>query len=416
MSSTLNKVNTGGFKAETENDSVKELLLKELELKVDLTIEGVSFDPVDLKKFGIGTKYLEQQHVGMNKILDSDCLLPHGFYLPHGLFFTFRWDPRSKYRLKEEDGKPVLFKEGERLAEVEFFERTPLVDYKLSSGQPFSQVATLFTEGSFSVCYSVECSLKDDDEDCLFCNINTTAGLKNREVFIKTPKQVAEAYVLARSAGFAGHLNLTGGFVPERREVEYYLDVADAIKEKTGQDTIVGTAVVGAPLDLQVIDKYKEAGYSSIAIDIEVWNKDIFKAICPGKERRNGGWQHWVDAIVYAAEVFGKGNVRSNIVGGLEPKKSTLEGIEFLASKGAVCFASIWQPNVGSGLEGHRTPETAWHFDMAQKVAAIHKKYGFTTRDLFNTINRGGPVHDAFRINAGEIVDGKLPKWRFPQV
>ncbi len=416
MPSTLTQVNTEGYKVERTQESIRELLLQELELKIDLSIEGVSFDAADLRKFGIGTQYLEQQHVGMNRILDSDILLPHGFYLPHGLFFTFRWDPRSPYKLREESGKAVLFKGQKRVAEVEFFERTPLVDYKLTTGQTFSQIATLFTEGSFSVCYSVECSLKEKGEDCLFCNINTTAGLKHREVFIKTPQQVGEAYVLARSAGFAGHLNLTGGFVPERREVEYYLDVADEIKERTGQSEIVGTAVIGAPLDLKVIDKYKEAGYSSVAIDIEIWDKNIFKAICPGKEKRNGGWQHWVDAIVYAAEVFGKGNVRSNIVGGLEPKESTLEGIEFLAFKGAVCFASIWQPNVGSALEGHRTPETAWHFDLAKKIATIHKQYGFTTRDLFNTVNRAGPVHDAFRIFGGENTGDKLPRWRFPQL
>lgn len=416
MSLAVKSVSEQFSQSDGDKEAVRELLLKELELKIDLSIEGVGFDPADLKKFGIGTKYLEQQHVGMNRILDSDCLLPHGFYLPHGLFYTFRWDPRSKYRLKAEDGKPVLYKGRERVAEIEFFERTPLVDRRLSTGHKFSEIATLFTEGSFSVCYSVECSLKDTGEDCLFCNINTTAGLKGRGLTIKSPQQVAEAYVLAREAGFGGHLNLTGGFVPERRELEYYLDVADEIKERTGLERIVGQAVIGAPQDLKVLEKYKEAGYLSVAIDIEIWDRNIFKAICPGKEKRNGGWQHWVDAIVYAAEVFGKGNVRSNIVGGIEPKPSILEGIEFLASKGAVCFASIWQPNVGSGLEGHRTPETAWHFDLAQRIATIHKQYGFTTRDLFTTINRGGPVHDAFRINAGEYEGDKLPRWRFPQI
>lgn len=410
------KTDTSSGKAGQDIEAVKEVLFKELELKIDLGIEGLSFDPADLKKFPIGAKYLEQQHIGMNRCLDTDVLLPNVFYLPHGLYTQFRWDPTSKYRLTEEEGKPVIYKGQERLVEVEFLERTPLVDQTIKTGQKFSDIATLFPERGFSVCYSVECSLKDDDEDCLFCNINTTAGLKNREIFIKTPQQIAEVYALAREAGYAGHLNLTGGFVPERREVEYYLDVADAIKERTGLETINGTAVIGAPLDLTVIDKYKEAGYSTVAIDIEIWNKDIFKAICPGKERRNGGWQHWVDAIVYAAEVFGKGNVRSNIVGGIEPKKSTLEGIEFLASKGAVCFASIWQPNVGSGLEGHRTPETAWHYDLALQIAAIHKKYGFTTRNLFNAFSRSGPPTDAFRINAGEIEGDKLKRWEFPRV
>jgi hypothetical protein len=397
------------------NNADRRTLLEELELKVNLIVEGVSIDSRLFSSFPIGTSFWEQQHSGHNHRLQSDSLLPYGFYLPHGLFFGFRWDDRSRFRLQNEDGNPVLYEGDNRLAEVEFLPRPALLDAVLESGEKFRSVGNPFREGGFTVCYSVECSLKDKNQDCLFCNINKTAGLPGREIFTKSPNQIAQAYKLARAAGFAGHLNLTGGFVPERREVEYYLDVADAIKEKTSVESINGTAVIGAPSDLKVIEKYKEAGFKTVAINIEIWNKDIFKAICPGKEQQAGGWQHWVDAIVYAAEVFGHGNVRSNIVGGIEPKPSTLEGIEFLASKGAICFASIWQPNVGSGLEGHRTPEPAWHFDLIQKIAAIHHKYGFTTRNLHNALGFGGCVHDAFRILGNENDGGYLEPWVFPQ-
>ena len=51
---------------------------------------------------------------------------------------------------------------------------------------------------------------------------------------------------------------LTGGFVPERRELEYYLDVADAIREQ--YSTFYGVGIIGAPVDYSVLHKYKEAG------------------------------------------------------------------------------------------------------------------------------------------------------------
>ena len=181
--------------------------------------------------------------------------------------------------------------------------------------------------------------------------------------------------------------------------MEYYLDVADSIRENTGLDDFNGTACVGAPHDLSIIDKYKEAGYRTIATNIEIWDRNIFKAICPGKELQCGGWEHWVNALEYEVEVFGRGKVRSNIVAGIEPKDSTLEGIEYLASKGVICFASGWCPNPGSALEGHRSPEPAWHYDLYKKIATIHRKYGFTYEELYDCY--AAPisiVHDIYRI------------------
>ena len=125
---------------------------------------------------------------------------------------------------------------------------------------------------------------------------------------------MAKAYELG-----AKHVNLTGGFVPERREVDYYLDVADAIREHTGLEDFNGTAVIGAPRDLKVIDKYKEAGFRTLAINIECWDKNYFNTICPGKVSHCGTWEHWIEAIEYASSVFGFGKVRSGIVGGIEP-------------------------------------------------------------------------------------------------
>jgi len=181
--------------------------------------------------------------------------------------------------------------------------------------------------------------------------------------------------------------------------------VADAIKEQTGLDDFNGTATIGAPHDLSIIEKYKEAGYRTVATNIEVWDRNIFKAICPGKELQCGGWDHWVKALEYEVEVFGKGRVRSNIVAGLEPKDSTLEGIEYLASKGVVAVATSWNPNPGSALEGHRSPEPAWHFDLYKKIAAIHRKYGFTDEQIYDCTAGPTSVYQYFN----QIEEETLP-------
>jgi hypothetical protein len=187
--------------------------------------------------------------------------------------------------------------------------------------------------------------------------------------------------------------------VPERREVDYYLDVAESIKAHTGLSDFNGTACIGAPRDLSIIEKYKEVGYRTLAINIEVWNEHFFRAYCPGKDLECGGQKHWIKALEHAVGVFGFGRVRSNMVGGLESKQSTLEGIEYLSSRGIIAISPGWMPNPGSALEGHRAPEPAWHVDVAKKTAAIYRRVGFTWDQIYDA--NAVPltlVHDIYRI------------------
>ncbi|BBB89621.1 MAG TPA: radical SAM protein [Methylomusa anaerophila] len=416
---TVKKNEMDNYNGDISQEAIKKALYQELELKIELFVEGISFKADDVKQFEIGTKYQEQIHIlfDMDKAHHSGFLLPAIFYLPHGLRVNFRWDPQSKYRLVAENGRPVIYKQQERIAEIEFYKRPELLDYKTSDGEPFGHIAAFIPEGGVGVCYSNECALKETDEDCLYCNINSTAGAYSQEnIFIKTPRQVAEVVAAAYKQGRGNHVNVTGGFIPERRELDYYADVAEEIKELTGLDDFNGTAVIGAPVDYRGVEKYKEAGYRTIALNIEIWEENIFKAICPGKEKRCGGRTNWVKALEYAAEVFGKGKVRSNIVAGIEPKQSILEGVEYLASKGVICFAGAWCPNPGSKLEGHRTPETAWHFDLTKKAAAIHRKYGFTIDQLYDCSANSTAIHDAYRIETEQFEGLQLSQYKFPQL
>ncbi len=410
---------TGTGAPAATDEAIRQALLKQVELKLALGVEGLSFAVSDIKRLPIGTEYAEQIHhlFDYDKAHHADLDLPGGFYLPSGLFVAFRWDPDSRYRLTFEDGQPAVTRDNEPLTTIDFCKRPEILNFRTSRGETFERIAIFTPEGGIFLVYSNECSLKATGEDCLYCNINATAGAyRNENIFIKTPQQVGEVYATAYHAGLANHINVTGGFIPERRELDYYVDVAEEIKERTGQDQFTGTAVVGAPLDLSSLEKYKEAGYSNISLNIEIWDKDIFKAICPGKEKRCGGWENWVRALEYSVEIFGRGNVRSLIVAGIEPKQSILEGLEYLISRGVICLVSPWIPNPGSALEGHRSPEVGWHYDVTLKNAAILKKYGYTTQQIYNCYYTSSAVHDVFRINAGEFVGEFLPQWTFPLV
>ena len=164
-------------------------------------------------------------------------------------------------------------------------------------------------------------------------------------------------------------------------------------------------ACVGAPSDLSVIEKYKEAGYQHIATNLEVWDENYFKTICPGKEELCGGRKNWIDTLKHEVEVFGKGNVRSVLVAGIEPKESLLEGIEYLASIGVIAIPSIWKPCIGSALEGHRSPSTEWHQEVIERTYSIYKKYGFTLEQFYYVSAKDSALGYLFEL------DGERVSW-----
>jgi hypothetical protein len=79
--------------------------------------------------------------------------------------------------------------------------------------------------------------------------------------------------------------------------------------------------------------------------------------------------------------------------------KKSLEGLEYLAAKGVVGTFTIWCPNPGSGLEGHRAPEPAWYLDLAHKLVPIWKKNGFNFQQACDAHASSDGIHlDVWRI------------------
>jgi hypothetical protein len=384
-------------------EAIKEKLYKEFELRVLIGCEGVSFHPDIFKRLDLGDEYQEQVHNLFERDIDVHVgvNLPPFLLLPNGLAAGFKADKNSPLRLEYSQGRFYIVKNGNELTTVDFRKRAGYYKKKTSGGVDMRTVATDNAHGHIFVAYSNECALKDKGKDCLFCNINATKDFYGEAQGIgwKYPDQIGEVTAEAYKEGFK-HITISGGFVPERREIEYYLDVAESIQEHTGLYDFNGTACIGAPHDLSVIEKYKDTGFRTLATNLEVWDKDLFRYICPGKEAYCGGHDHWLKSLRRAVKVFGAGNVRSNLVGGLETRKSTIDGMEYLAAEGIAVLLSPWTPYPGSSLEGHRSPGWEWHLELIFKNAEILRKNGFRYEQLYDASASSifYPAHDIFRI------------------
>ncbi|MDR1067272.1 MAG: radical SAM protein [Clostridiales bacterium] len=372
--------------------ALKNQLLNDIELKSEIGVEGINLEPEIFKTLALGTEYQEQVHTlfEFDHEAHEDIPLPCGFTNPNDVHFGFKWDRRSYFDIIREDGSYLLRKKGKELFPIAFNKRPKYFELKGSDGTPFKTVGNYapgeLAGSTLNVAYSNECALKETGLDCLFCNANATAAryAHKEGVTWKNPRLIGEALKAAWELDGVRHFTLTGGFIPERREVDYYLDVAEAIVDIAGLEDFNGTAVIGAPLDLEIIDKYAESAFRTLSINLEVWNPHYFEIINPGKSSQLGGRGNWIKALEYAAKKFGWGKVRTSFVTGIEPKNFTIEGVEYLASIGVISLTGGWNVGIGSALEGHRTPEPAWHWDMYNKAHDILKKYGFKHQDYFD--------------------------------
>lgn len=386
----------------------REELFKELDLSNQIANEGIYISPEVIATIDFENEVEEQMRTcfDMNHETYTRTKLPTSVRLSSNFRLGLPYRHSSRFTIQHEKGKYYLLNGNNLIDEITFVEKPKYYNYKTSDGISMKTIANEVGKTKISVAYSNECALKDKGLDCKFCNINATksrfADLQG--IAWKTPGQIAETYAKAREEGYQA-ITITGGFIPERREVEYYIDVAEAIQDVTGLKEFGGAACVGAPADLSVIEKYKEAGYSAISSNMEVWDENIFKTICPGKEQICGGRQNWINALKHEVEVFGKGNVRSFFVAGIEPKSTLLEGIEYLTELGVVAIPLHWIPNPGSELEGHRAPNPEWYLDLYQKTYTLLRKNGLTHRDLYSSVNGENSIFDYFYDLDGDHLD-----------
>jgi len=165
----------------------------------------------------------------------------------------------------------------------------------------------------------------------------------------------------------------TGGCFNHQKEIELVSDIIKSIRKHTGLDRIPGTILPSPPKNLDEITKHYYSGIKAIGFSMEIWNKGLYQAICPGKSK-TVSHETFVDSIQQAVKVFGEGNVYGIFVMGLEPRESFLEGVRVLTGLGANIVPFVWSPNPGSKLEGHRAPTSKWYLDTILEAAEIVSK------------------------------------------
>jgi len=274
------------------------------------------------------------------------------------------------------DGKIVVCEDGIPVADVSYPSKPDYYGKTLACGTKYEQVVPLLYDSYSFITTIRSCHYWGAKEECKFCDINHNlreAGkLSGDQVIagaIKDKDQVVEVLgaMAAEKDPAVRLINvlMTGGSImkPIRRgadnAVDFNIPYVEAIREKIGNRIPIVMITESQPMDK--LKRLKDAGVTTHNANLEVWDKDLFKEICPGKEKFIG-YDKWLRRLLESVDVMGEGRVSPNMVSGIEMARpwgfksvkkaaaSAREGFEYMMSHGVVPHLDTWCIEPGSSL------------------------------------------------------------------
>lgn len=309
----------------------------------------------------------------------------------------------SPFRLKiGPNGAPCLTFGEEFVAEVDFPPATSLFEQKTSRGVPFGELAAMQGWDTLVLGYLWPCEFAKARMACKFChcgNNTQQATIEGRsDDCVATAQDVGEIIHYAVNVEkCVRHIQITGGSTfRASEEVGRYAEILRTIDEVAGRANILGDLLVYTtpPSDPREIDKLFAAGVGRVLCDLEFWDEDCFREMCPGKAKWTGA-KRALDTLLYIARTYGPNRACSEFVVGFEPVESILAGAEYLASHGVVPIPTIWHPHGTPDPGRSVTPGLEYFRKLRKGIAAIYQKYlvepfgdiGFNvniSRDIWN--------------------------------
>ncbi|HNJ34843.1 MAG: radical SAM protein [Leptospirales bacterium] len=381
-----------------------EAILKQDVLRLGLAFEesslkGASFKAKDYFIFTFDHVPLSEQDAGIRFKVPEEIRVEGGPFQLLPTVISVRVSPDSPYVVKGTPEGPALFLGEERIGSVGFPPVPAWYDRKTASGKLPGEVAPVIEWGYLIYLTAFRnCQYFGKDEECAYCDINHNyrqqkgegrpyTGVKDVSDILEVLSWIAET----DTNRIAKAYTITGGSVTTqlrgKGEVDFYLEYASAIESKF-PGRWIGKIVTQA-WEKEEVRKFKDAGIRIYHPNYEVWDPELFKKICPGKERTIGR-DTWIRRILESTEVMGPENVIPNFVGGVELAKpygfstvdeaiqSTAEGLDFFMSHGVAPRFTTWCPEPFTTLStlSDQTPPPLEYFCKLLTVwKETHEKY-----------------------------------------
>jgi hypothetical protein len=364
-------------------------------LKIDVQRRGVHYTARALNALDHSLHQVRSPYIFGSRDARLDPV-PESLLLRDGTSIIVDPTPLDKnpYIVDVVDGRKVLVDDGKILEEVEYWPKAAYYDKKTSTGIPMSFIVSARPQ-RLNVFQSGFCYFWSNNKGCRYCDIVTHFKQQRTELGIPAkldPRDVSETIreALKEPGRFTGICLTSGsntnGREPFDQEVDFYIELLQAIGENFKVKKFPSQLIATSFTEKQLARLYAETGLTSYTSDLEVLNEELFNWICPGKAEWIG-YQEWKNRLIRAVDIFGRGNVSTGIVGGVElakPQgfksedealKSTLDEAEYLAERGVNSVYIVWVPKPGSYFHDQSNPTLDYYVRLAKGLHNLRVKY-----------------------------------------
>jgi len=229
-----------------------------------------------------------------------------------------------------------------------------------STGKPMTRVGTL--QGTYLGIYPAKVcdywTVKPRKTNCKFCSVGLNLGADDADE--KSVTEVMEVVRAARDESGITYVDFNTGHYAG----DTYLDILEPYVTRIKKELGLLVGVQTPPhRDLRRYDALRAMGVNRVSFCFEIFDREIFKDVCPGKNAEYG-LDHYLSAIAYCASLGHRGPrmepwvTNGEIIAGLEPPESSMRAIDWITSVGAVPTVCVFRPLIGTDMEDAPPPRT----------------------------------------------------------
>jgi Radical SAM superfamily len=337
-------------------ETIAELRKNPSLLKLDLYCKGIRLDESCFVEEDGGRKILRTRAglgSGLELVLPGD----HWTNVPVSEPFA----AQSPFTLHREKGRYEIRRDGLAVAPVELSPRPHWYEEQTTTGKAMTRIGTL--QGTYLGVYPAKvCEYwthKPQKTNCKFCSVGLNLGVDDADE--KSVREVVEVARAARRESGITYVDFNTGHY----EGDTYLDILEPYIVRIKKELGLLVGVQTPPhRDLRRYDRLRALGVNRVSFCFEIFDRTLFREICPGKDAEYG-LDYYLEAIRYCASLGKQAGPRDEpwvtngeIIAGLEPPESSLRAIDWITSVGAIPTVCVFRPLAGTDLANAAPPRT----------------------------------------------------------
>jgi len=323
-------------------------------LKLALYCEGMRISEETLQAMSSGREIMRTR-AGLGSGLE--LVLPTGLWT--NVPVTERFCQDSPFELVHRSGEFRVRHDNGQEVGVSLAPRPNWYGEKCSTGKPMRHVGTL--QGTYLGIFptkTCEFWTNANKENCKYCSVGLNLGMDDATE--KTVTEVLEVVRMARRQSKITYVDFNTGHHEDQSFLDDLAPLIKAIKAETGLLVGVQSPPHG---DLKQYDKLRQMGVNRVSFCFELYDREKFEEVCPGKHRFYG-LDRYLETIEYCASLGKKQSMwepwvtNGEVIAGLETPESTMAAIDHIASVGAIPTVCVFRPLKGTQFADRLPPKT----------------------------------------------------------